>query len=572
MSKRLGKLRWSFSKLKVFQQIGLIIGFMSVFLLIQGGLCIAIVRTMHDSSDRIFNVSTRVLTDISATEIDLQKIRGNYLGRLLNKSMFGISMTMLSNMRNRIQEAGAVHRESAAAIVKELKVVEDIVIEPLSVANYERLDVALNALDNDLNQLAGAVRAEAAQTISHSAAYSANAQWITAVLLILSVMLSLALGLGVAAAIARPLRAMLIATEALATGDLTRDVRASGCAETVGMALGLNRAIASLRQLVTGIHRQSQALHAAGDELKGAAAGTGVAAGQVAAAMAELARASVAEADQTRRAVLAIDRLSALVGAVGADTARIDSASLSVARLAQTGHQAAANIVREVDDIYRSTQEVAGIVDQLNQNSSEIRQITAAIQGITEQTALLALNAAIEAARAGENGRGFEVVAQETGKLAGQSKRAAELIAGQAQEMMRRIDTAVTAMRQEMVKVAAGRDQAAGAAAIFGEISAALTQNQTQVAAVAQSAQQMTESNATVSAVVEAIAAISQAGVANTAAVSATSAQQSAAAQEVTALAENLALIAASLKQSVAVFRLDAEASEGTAAGPARVA
>jgi methyl-accepting chemotaxis protein len=558
------KFRRNFTKLKVFQQIWLVIGFVSVFLLIQGGLCIYIVRTMHRISDQVFNDSTKALTHISATEVDLQKVRGNYLGRLLNKSMFGISMTMLGNMRNRIQEIGADRREPVEMILKELKEMEEIVIEPISVANYERLDVVLNTLDNDLNRLAGKIRDAAASTIREGTSYATNAQLITLAILVIGVGLSLLLGLVVAAAIARPLQAMLSATKALSRGDLTRDVAETGCAETAGMALGLNHAFGSLRELVAGITDQSQALYAASTELKHAAAGTGAAAGQVASAMGELARASVEEAEQTSRAVAAIDQLSALIGSVTADTARIDEASLQVAQLAKAGHRAADNIVQEVDEIYGTTQEVAGIVNQLNQNSSEIGQITAVIQGIAEQTSLLALNAAIEAARAGEHGKGFEVVAQETGKLAEQSKQAAKLIAGQAQEMMRRIETAVGAMQQELTKVETGRELAADAKAIFHQIFEALTRNLTQVAAVAESARQMTESNAAVIAVIDTIAGISQAGVANTEEVSATAEQQSAAAQEVTALAENLALIADNLKQSVTVFALAGAETSGT--------
>ena len=50
-------------------------------------------------------------------------------------------------------------------------------------------------------------------------------------------------------------------------------------------------------------------------------------------------------------------------------------------------------------------------IDQIENNSKEIKGIEKEIEEIAFQTNILALNAAVEAARAGEAGKGFAVVA-----------------------------------------------------------------------------------------------------------------------------------------------------------------
>ena len=283
---------------------------------------------------------------------------------------------------------------------------------------------------------------------------------------------------------------------------------------------------------------------------------TGRSANQVAAAMNELAKAASDQTEQVNQAVETINLLSTLVKKVSDDTENMASASEIVSQSAQIGQKVTGDIANEINQIYDSTREVADVIEQLNTTGEEISEITVMIGGIAEQTTLLALNASIEAARAGEHGKGFSVVAKETGKLAEQSKQAAQLIADLISQMKKRNTHAVEVINRGMQKVEAGKHLASEATVTFEQIFNSLKNNLNQIEAVAVSARQMAKSNENVINAITAIAAISEESMASTQEVSATAEEQSASVEQVTALAENLAQIADNLKDSISVFEI----------------
>ncbi|OBZ11048.1 MULTISPECIES: methyl-accepting chemotaxis protein [Bacillales] len=130
---------------------------------------------------------------------------------------------------------------------------------------------------------------------------------------------------------------------------------------------------------------------------------------------------------------------------------------------AQEGISHSQEVEAAIERVADGASENMAVLGLLEQQTSLIRKIVRTIRDVASQTNILSLNAAIEAAHAGEHGRGFNVVATEVRKLAGQVQEATKEVNGYVEGIVTHVQEVVkgTKLSQEVVAESQQRIQRA---------------------------------------------------------------------------------------------------------------
>jgi methyl-accepting chemotaxis protein-1 (serine sensor receptor) len=283
-------------------------------------------------------------------------------------------------------------------------------------------------------------------------------------------------------AIGRPLDEALAQFDAIASGDLRRELVVTSRDEMGQLLNGLAKMQASLVNTVRSVRSGSESIASATKQ---------IAAGNI-----DLSSRTEEQASALQQTASSMDELTGTVKQNAENARQASSLAANASEIANKGSTVVSQVVDTMGDI--------------NQSSTKIADIITIIEGIAFQTNILALNAAVEAARAGEQGRGFAVVAAEVRSLAQRSSAAAK-------EIKELINTSVSRVQTGTALVGdAGRtmSEIIGAVQrvtdIMGEIAAASHEQSSGIEQVALAVTQMDEVTQQNAALVEEAAAAAQ--------------------------------------------------------------
>ncbi|WP_312225064.1 methyl-accepting chemotaxis protein [Stutzerimonas nitrititolerans] len=202
---------------------------------------------------------------------------------------------------------------------------------------------------------------------------------------------------------------------------------------------------------------------------------------------------SAEQAAQLDSMASAVEQFSATASGIAAGMQRTEHLTVENEARTRQGAELMQSSSEALQQIARSLEATAGIMNELGERSQKIGGIVGVISGIAEQTNLLALNAAIEAARAGEQGRGFAVVADEVRNLAARTSQAtgeiAEVIVSVQDETTRAVASIDDGNRLMQQGLALNQT----VASTFQEIHAHTTQTLEQVAEIARASSEQSD-------------------------------------------------------------------------------
>lgn len=263
-----------------------------------------------------------------------------------------------------------------------------------------RFNPAAQALQDTVTQLGQSQRVKMDASVLVINNLSLTARWGLVLFSFCALLLGGMLSIWLVRSITRPIQQAVETANRVAALDLSAHIDGHNRDEAGRLLIALGRMQASLHSLVS--------------EVQGASHSVAEGATQIAAGNMDFSNRTETAASFLQQTAASLEEVAVTMHASLEAAFRGEALAKSAAQQAAGGSAVMSDVMQTMNDI--------------NDSSRQIMDITGVIDSIAFQTNILALNAAVEAARAGEQGRGFAVVAAEVRTLANRSALAAREI------------------------------------------------------------------------------------------------------------------------------------------------
>lgn len=322
----------------------------------------------------------------------------------------------------------------------------------------------------------------------------------------------------------------------------------------------MSRAVVELRgqlvKMVNEFRERSDQLFEASDILSTNASETAITVEQVEKAVSEISEGASSQAEETQKATENV----ILMGSMVEETTRQVGELTDNANIMKKSSDEAFATLQELERINSGAREAIDVIyeqtNTTNESAMKIREATALITSIAEETNLLSLNATIEAARAGEQGRGFAVVASQIQKLAEQSNDSARQIEDIIDSLIRESQRSVETM-EDVKKIMESQNESVGRTnESFTQVRDGIILSLDGVEQIADKTRRLDEARVNVVDVVQNLTAIAEENAASTEETSASVTEVTTIVGSISENASKLREIAEHLDRSMSIFKI----------------
>ena len=297
-----------------------------------------------------------------------------------------------------------------------------------------------------------------------SMAAADRAAFISALLLLVSVISSAGLAVLMSNHLAKPIRQLVKRLQLMGQGDLSQPLATNlqQRGDEIGLlATGiettrqdLSRLVNNLLQVTAQLTNSTQTLQKICDEN----------ATQV-----------QQQREETDQVAAAMEQMALSASEVATSAARTSSEAHATEQVVEQGQTQMTHLDTSIHALNHAIDTANQSIGRVSDNAVSIESALQVINEIAEQTNLLALNAAIESARAGEAGRGFAVVADEVRSLSQRTQESTRTIEEVIRDLQASVSESVKTMTSGQQQAQEVIQQTDTARTRLGKISNSMT-------------------------------------------------------------------------------------------------